>query len=178
MIRLIAILGLWLTRAKNLLTLATIIESLYAIVKTFINPFRKKEESRMAGKFGIDNLKKLVDLGIGIQNLAVHMIKNGKNWAADAAELFADLPSLFMEVSALAPQISQIPLEIKDIDPEEGVELIAYVVAKETVSNEKASDIIAASLKLVSDNIIDIASLVKASEKPVAPVTAPVSMPA
>lgn len=123
-------------------------------------------------KFGIENLKKVIDLGIELEALTVHFVKNGKDWAKDVGDMFAHVPSLVMEVQAVVAGGAQIPLEIKDLDGQEAIELLAYVSTKLAVDNVKAQAIIAASLQLASHMIPDVIALVAAIRMP-APVAAP-----
>lgn len=116
----------------------------------------------MSGTLGIENLKKVVDLGIELEKLTAHMIKNGKDWAADMETLFAEVPALIADVQALVAGGAQVPAEFKDLDAAEGVELIGYVSAKLIVDDAKAQAIVVASLKLVSDLVVDGAALAAA----------------
>lgn len=112
--------------------------------------------------YGIDNLKKVIDLGIELEKVGVHVAQNGKDWAKDMKDLFDHVPSLFFQVQALVAGGSQIPLELKDLDSSEAAELFAYVSEKLTVDGEKAQRIVGASIKLVGDMVVDGMNLFKA----------------
>jgi len=102
---------------------------------------------------GIENLKKAVDLGIDLEKITSHIVKNKTDWMQDFKDLFEHVPIIVAEVKAM--DITQVPLEFKDIDAAEGLELIGYVASKLVVDNAKAQAIINASLKLVTDIIVD-----------------------
>jgi len=102
---------------------------------------------------GIENLKKAVDLGIELEKITSHIIKNGKDWMLDFKDLFEHVPVLVADVKAI--DFTQVPVEFKDIDAAEGLELVAYVTSKLVVDDAKAQAIITASLKLVTDIIVD-----------------------
>ena len=98
---------------------------------------------------GIENLKKVVDLGIEIEKLTAHFIANGKNWPADLKDMFDHVPALVDDIRVLVAGGAQIPEEFKDLDATEAADLAAYVISKLTVDNAKAQIIIDKSFKLV-----------------------------
>lgn len=116
----------------------------------------------MDQKLGIENLKKLIDLGLEIEDLVSKLVKNGANWQNDIPELFAKVPVLIAHVQAIAAAGAQIPLEMKDLDGEEALALVAHVADKLTLDNAKAQAVVKASLKLAAHMIADGIDLAKA----------------
>jgi len=105
-------------------------------------------------KYGIENLKKVVDLGIEIAAIGEHLIKNGKDYQKNMIDLFGHVPALFTEIQAVVAAGDAIPAEFKDIDAVEAAELVSYVASKLTVEGEKAQKIVEASIDLATAMIV------------------------
>jgi hypothetical protein len=120
----------------------------------------------MSQKFGIENLKKVMDLAYDVEQLVIHMVKNGKSWAADIKDIFEHMPSLIMEIKALVDDGKKIPEEFKDLDSEEGAQLVAYMMAKHSVDGTKAQALVVAYLTLALHLTTDIGAIVSAHKLP------------
>lgn len=98
---------------------------------------------------GIDNLKKVIDLTCELVNVGKKVVANGSNYLGDLTTVVGELPTLSLEVPAMIAAWPQVPAEVKDLDPTEAADLIAYTMAKLTIDNPKAIAIIEASFQLL-----------------------------
>jgi hypothetical protein len=113
-------------------------------------------------KYGIDNLKKVVDLGCEVEQVVMKVIQNGNNTVANISLLAGALPQLMIDVPAVINGWAQVIPEFKDLDNEESAELVTYVVTKLAVTDVKAQVIIEKAMKLALDMYVDGTELFKA----------------
>jgi hypothetical protein len=93
---------------------------------------------------GTKNLVEVVDLGLGILDVAVQAKKNdGKYGPEDLALVLQLLPL----VSPAVADISEVPAELADLSAEEAADLVAHIMAKFAVDDAKAKAILEKSLK-------------------------------
>jgi len=96
-------------------------------------------------KYGIQNLKEVVDFGFSVGQGLQGALSDGKLSLADLAYA---LPALQSAGPALQ-DITKVPKEFADIDMDEAVELVAHTKAKlPMLSDERAREVVAKSLKL------------------------------
>lgn len=105
-------------------------------------------ESVEPKKFGIENAKKAVDLGFSAGEAVKKSLADGKFGAED----FANVLPLVPQIIEVADHGSEIVSEFKDLDADEGAQLIAYSAAKlgGIVDSEKLVIKINASFKVVA----------------------------
>jgi len=123
--------------------------------------FQGEKELGIKMEMGIDNLKKVVDLGIEVEKVITKAIENGGNLVADGMLAIGEIPTLAKDVQAVIAGWHSVPAEIKDLKEDEAQALVAYVVEKLAVDNTKAVAIINASLKMVFGGI-DLIAAIKA----------------
>lgn len=103
---------------------------------------------------GIESVKKVID---GLAKLA----SSGIKVAEDKKISLEDLPEAVAIISAIGPLVDSAkdcPAELSDLSEAEAAELIGHVAAKLSIVDEKAKDIVIASLKVASAGV----ALVKA----------------
>lgn len=61
--------------------------------------------------------------------------------------------NLFPDLASLFENISSIPAEVKDLNPEEYLLLVEDLVARLAISNPEAEAIVQACIKLINDSI-------------------------
>jgi len=93
---------------------------------------------------GIENSKKVIDLGLALVDAGVKIAADGK---VDTADL-QHLPGIVLPLVNSASAIPELGKEWGDLSVAESSELIAYVGTKLALPTEKAQKIAMASLKL------------------------------
>lgn len=97
-----------------------------------------------APEVGTKELTEAVDLLLDTGLALKSALADGKVGLEDAVLLMRLVP----KVGPALEGIGKIPAELKDLSAEEAEALAAHVMAKLTVENKKARDLIEASLKL------------------------------
>ncbi len=99
----------------------------------------------MAGKYGVENLKQLMDLGFGMGNVAKAALADGKIDLQDLAQLVPILP-------LLGPAIDDIdvaPKELTELDKQDADALIAHGRSKLSgMPDDKLKAIVQHSLRI------------------------------
>lgn len=109
---------------------------------------------------GTKNLTEVVDLALAGVDTFVKAKADGKIDAADLGLLLSLIPAVGPAIDG----IGEIPAEIKDLDVAEAQALVAHVMAKLTITDDKAIAVINASLKMLVAGL----ELAKALQKPAA----------
>ena len=100
-------------------------------------------------KLGIENLKKIADIGLVLGNFTSSLIEGEK---ASWLKVVANLPNLVLGIMgsvSVFKDLDQIKLEFNDLDDTEKDELVAYIEAKLEVDNAKAKQITVIAFELV-----------------------------
>lgn len=92
---------------------------------------------------GVDSLKKEIDLGVTLVSIVSQAKKDGKVDAADMALLLQLVPVM----GPAAEGLSEVMPELKDLSTSEAAELVAYVMAKLSLGDAKATKIVEKALK-------------------------------
>jgi len=99
----------------------------------------------------MDSMKELKDVIDGIlalEKLGYEVMKDGKVSMADLPVVLALLPQTAMAVYKAVEGADKIPEELSGLTQEQGAELVAHVMAKLTVEDAKAREIVQQSLKI------------------------------
>jgi hypothetical protein len=100
-------------------------------------------------KLGIENLKKIADIGLVLGNFTSNLIEGEK---ASWVKVLATLPNLVLGIMgsvSVFKDLEQVKLEFVDLDEAEKEVLVSYIEAKLEVSNEKAKKITIIAFELV-----------------------------
>lgn len=108
-------------------------------------------------KVGVENLKAVVDLGLACVEAGVKISADGKVSVDDIGAVLAVIPAVPPAISAA----KNVPGELGDLDGEEAAELVAHVMGKLAVNDEKAKKIVGASLK-VGVAVVELVVAIKA----------------
>lgn len=119
-------------------------------------------------KIGIENLKKVIDLALQLEDMISPLVKKDKDMSRDLPAALMKLPMLFSSIQQVAAAGKAIPAEIKDLDAQEAKELISYVEKKLTLDNAKAQAVVKACLKLIGNAVADGMDLYSAIRQPAA----------
>jgi len=87
---------------------------------------------------GIDNLKKLVKFSLDVTEQIASSLADGK---ITTMEIFGFLPQL-VEIPGVVKSWPNIVAELKDLTPEERLELHAYVVSEFDIPNDKVESFV------------------------------------
>lgn len=102
----------------------------------------------MEEKLGVFELKDIIDGVLALEKIGVEVMKDGKVSMADLPVLMALLPQTAVAVYKAIEGADKIPAELKDLSVAEGSELVAHVVTKLSVADEKAVKIVEHALKI------------------------------
>lgn len=105
---------------------------------------------------GIDNLKKLITVGLEVPSVIADITKDGK---VTFFELFNILP-VATELIAVAKSYKEIVDEFADLDDAEREELHAYFADKFDIPNDKVEDYVEDALE-VAFNLISLVARFK-----------------
>lgn len=97
--------------------------------------------------FGIEETKDVVAAGVALANSIIAALEDGKISLADIPVFFNPV----LKLPAALSGIDKVPAELGDIDAEELNELKAIVKDQLSVSDEKAAEIIDASIAVLYD---------------------------
>lgn len=100
------------------------------------------KECKMAGMYGIEETKKVVDLGLAVGAAVKGALADGKIGLEDLGQLMA----LAQAFGAGMPNLSQAAKEVGDMQSQDAADLVLYVAGK--VGQSKAEKVSVASLKL------------------------------
>jgi hypothetical protein len=110
----------------------------------------------------VQNLKEVLDLALAGVKLVSDAQKDGHIGVEDLGLILNLIPV----VGPAFDKIGEVPAEIGDLSSEEAAELAGYVMAKLTLSDEKARKVIDASFKLLSAGLAMMAAFKTAPAAP------------
>lgn len=115
----------------------------------------------MANLLGIDNLKKLIKFSLDISENISSALADGK---ITTVEIFGFLPEL-MQVPGVVKSWKDIVAEVKDLMPDERIQLHAFVADEFDIPNDKVEVFIENAL-LQAISLITLVEQFKAIKKP------------
>lgn len=117
----------------------------------------------MGGKLGVVETKQLLDVVL----TGVDIVRKA---GADGAINFADLGLLLSLVPVVGPGLDgadRIPAELADLDAADATEVVSYVMAKLSINDAHAVEVIDSALKVLL-SVWTLVNTIKASPLPAA----------